>query len=234
MDHAVSASVRNRLLAAAFPDPRALPRGLKRVPLTTRQVLIEPDQPIEHVYFPEGGIVSVFAETGEGDSMEIAMIGAEGMVGLPIIHGVDRSPHCSCVQVAGEALLITARDLEAAMVDHPALRKLLLRYAEVAFIQSAQVAVCNARHRLECRLAHWLLQAHERLDGDRIPLTHDALGQLLGVRRAGVTSALQTLESAGAIYHGRGRITVHDRDRLEELVCTCYRRLKTESQRLLG
>jgi CRP-like cAMP-binding protein len=227
-------AVRNRLLAVVLErDSTRIAKRLELVLLASRQILTEANQPIEHVFFPQSGIVSIIAQTGEGDRMDIGMIGWEGLVGLPIVHEVDRSPHCCCVQVAGEAMRMTAADLQRAMQERPDLRRVLLHYAQAVLFQAAQIAICNARHRLEGRLALWLLQAGDRLDNNKVPLTHETLGLLLGVRRAGVTAALNALESAGAIYHGRSRVIIHDRVKLEAATCSCYGLIKAEFDRLL-
>ena len=225
----------NRLLAALPLDDfgRLLPR-LEPVPLEVRQALFEPNRPIEHVHFVEAGLVSFVAGTNGSGLVEVALIGCEGMVGLHVIFDVETSPHRALVQVAGRALRMSAGDLRQAMEEIEALRTLLLRYAQAQMVQAAQGVACNGRHTIDGRLARWLLQAHDREDGDRIPLTHDLISQMLGVRRAGVTTALGALEDAGVIDASRGCITVLDRAGLERASCECYGIVKAEFDKLLG
>ena len=225
----------NRLLAALPADDlgRLWPR-LEPVRLEAKQALVEPNRPVEHVQFVEAGLVSILAGTSGSGYVEVALVGCEGLVGLPVIFGVETSPHRAVVQAAGRALRMSAGDLQQAMEEIEALRTLLLRYAQAQMVQAAQGVACNGRHTIDGRLARWLLQAHDREDGDCIPLTHDLISQMLGVRRAGVTTALGDLETAGIIEASRGCITVLDRVGLEQASCECYGIVKAEFDKLLG
>jgi len=184
-------------------------------------MLIEANEPIRHAYFPENGIASILANTSEG-RIEVGMVGREGMVGVPLVLGHDRTPHGFMVQAEGEALRITAKDLQRANKDTPSIHALLLRYVHTMMVQTAHTAFANASFTIEARLARWILMTHDRVDGDELPLTHEFLSLMLGVRRPGVTVAVQTLEENGLIRAARGRITVLDRARLEHVADSAY------------
>ena len=175
-------------------------------------MLEEPHEPIKHVYFMEAGLASVVASNGY--SIEVGIIGREGMTGLGIVMGDDRSTDKTFIQAAGSGLRMTADDLRLAMDKSKTLRVSLLRYARVFAVQFAQTAVANGRAKIEARLARWLLMAHDRFDHGPFPFTHEFLALMLGVRRSGVTVALHFLEGRGVIKASRGSITVLDRKAL--------------------
>src|SRR3954451_13204574 len=217
MAHPQQASVRNRLLAALTPDAFwLLQPHLEPVPLELRQWLIEAGKPIQHVYSPEHGIVSVLADTSQG-RIEVGLIGPEGMAGVPVGLGIDHSPHGYMVQAEGEARRIPAQDLRTAVRHSPSLHSAFLRYAHALMVQTAQTAYANAGFTIEARLARWVLMTDDRLERDDLPLTHEFLSMMLGVQRPGVTLAIQALEGGGLIRAKRGSITVLDRARLEAL-----------------
>ncbi|HEV7253054.1 MAG TPA: Crp/Fnr family transcriptional regulator [Mesorhizobium sp.] len=225
--------LRNDLLAAlpreAFAELR--PR-LERVPLSRKQILHERHVPLRYAYFIEDGAASVLSKTDDRGFAEVATLGRGDLVGVCLALGLTRSPHRCLVQVPGEALRIGAEELSRALEALPALRKLLLAYVQAAMVQSAQLAVCNTRHSLRERLARWLLLAHDRLDGDEIPLTHQSLSRAIGVRRAGVTTAMGRMEEAGIVRRGRGRLVILDRAALEAASCRCYGTIKAEHRRI--
>src|SRR3954449_11019817 len=211
------ASVRNRLLAALTPDAFwLLQPHLEPVPLELRQWVIATQQPIQHVYFPKHGIISLLADTSEG-RIEVGMVGPEGMAGVPVVLGIERSPHGYMVQADGEALRIPSQDLRTALRQSPSLHSAFLRYAHALMVQTAETAYANAGFTPEARLARWVLMTDDRLEGGDLPLTHEFLSMMLGVRRPGVTAAIQMLESNGLIRASRGRITVLNRAGLEEV-----------------
>jgi CRP-like cAMP-binding protein len=215
-------SVHNRLLSGLAPEDFGLVQPhLESVPIDLRQWVIEAGQPIQHLYFPEHGIISILADTSEG-RIEVGLIGPEGMAGLPVVLGIERSPHGYMVQAAGEAVRITAQDLRTALRHSPSLQAGFLRYAHTLMVQTAQTAYANAGFTLEARLARWILMTDDRLEREELPLTHDFLSMMLGVRRPGVTIAVQTLESDRLIRARRGRITVLDRTGLEEVADGAY------------
>jgi CRP-like cAMP-binding protein len=214
---------RNRLLAALPPDSlaRLLPQ-LRPVELPTRQTLHVPGQPIDNVVFPETGWVSMVATLEDGDGAEVGLIGFEGMVGLPVLLGTDHDDLEAMVQCPGTALVLSSHAFRHALDDDPSLRDLLLRYVLVHHGQVARTAACNGRHRVEERLARWLLMAHDRSQGDDFPMTHEFLSMMLGVRRAGASVAAAMLQKAHLIRYDRGRIAILDRDGLEAAACECY------------
>jgi CRP-like cAMP-binding protein len=228
------AAARNHLLAALTADDFDLLQArLEKVPLNFRDMILEARAPIQHVYFPERGIASILANTSEG-RIEVGMIGREGMVGVPVILGIDRSPHGFLIQAAGEALRITAQDLRGAIAQSPSINARLLRYVHAMMVQTAQTAYANASFNIEARLARWILMTHDRLESDDLPLTHDFLSMMLGVRRPGVTVAVQTLEGGGLIRASRGRITVLDRAKLEEVADASYGGSEAEYASIMG
>ena len=226
---------RNRLLAALPPEDlaRLWPR-LQPVELVFRQVLHAPEQPITTIYFPETGYVSRLAPLDDGDSAEVGLIGSEGMTGLAILHSGDSDSFELMVQVPGTALSLGAAAFREALDSIPSLRALLLRYALAHFEQVARTAACNNLHHTEQRLARWLLMAHDRVEGDKFPMTHEFLSMMLGVRRAGVTVAAGTLQKAGLIRYAAGRMEITDRPGLEAAACECYGIARRAHDRLLG
>jgi CRP-like cAMP-binding protein len=225
----------NRLLAALEPhDLERLRPHLEAVQLPTGTVLLRPHEPIAFVHFLEAGLSSDVAVTGHDRPVECGLAGYEGLVGLPILLGTDRGIHESVMQVGGHGHRIASAELRRAMEESPSLRRLLLNFAHVFTSLSAQTAACNARHSIERRLARWLLLAHDRMADDRVPLTHEYLALMLGVRRAGVTVALHELEGGKLVRAGRGLITITDRPGLEARSCGCYGIVVREAERVLG
>jgi CRP-like cAMP-binding protein len=235
MSHPLSSIIRNRLLRALSSDDLSLLQPfLEPVALHVGDALVEPNKPIGHVDFIEQGIVSVVAISQGDKRIEIATLGREGMTGLPLIHDLDRSPHLTFIQVEGSALRIGAEDLQAAMAASPSLRTLLMRYAHTVWIQTAQTALANGRYTVNERLARWILMSHDRLDGDDVPLTHEFLALMLGVRRAGVTVSLHFLEGEHMIKSTRGHIRVIDRAKLEAAAKDSYGLPEAEYERVIG
>jgi CRP-like cAMP-binding protein len=228
-------ATRNRLLAALPPDDlaRLWPR-LEAVELPFRQVLHAPGEPIEAVYFPETGYSSMLAYLESGDAAEVGLVGYEGMVGLPLLLGADRDDIEAMVQVPGTALRMNAQAFREELERIPAFRTLLLRYALVHHGQVARTAACNGRHHIDQRLARWLLMAHDRVEGDEFPMTHEFLSMMLGVRRAGISTTAGTLQKAGFIRYQRGCIEVTDRPGLESVACECYGIVRRAQDQLLG
>lgn len=234
MAHPQQAAIRNRLLKA-FPSEdfcRIAPH-LQPVDLTIQDELIVPDRPVEHLYFLESGIASITA-SGADRKVEVGLVGREGLVGaVPILTGSRCIPHDHFVQVAGQAHRIDVAPLYAAFEESSPLRRLLLRYIQVEFVQVRQTAFANASFTIEARLARWLLMCHDRLDGDEVPVKHEFLAMMLGVHRSGVTLGLQNLEGAGRIRSRRGRITVLDRTLLIALADASYGVPEAEYARLI-
>ena len=227
-------SIVNRLLASlSANDFASLLPHLEAVSLDTRQVLIEPNTPIAHVYFPETGMSSV-TNNSSGGKIEVGVVGREGMVGLPIVLGIDQTPYEFFMQIPGHGWRIAAQDLEQAMAHSPSLHRQLLRYVQAAHVQASETAFANANSDVEARLARWLLMCHDRVEGDDIPLTHEFIAMMLGIRRPGVTVALHVLEGMHVIRAKRGMITILDREKLKELADDAYGLSEAEYTRLIG
>jgi CRP-like cAMP-binding protein len=227
-------SISNRLLLAlAQEDLNALRPRLEPVPLPHKQILASPNAPIDHVYFPQEGMVSLVQPLENGAMIEVGMIGAEGLVGMPVLLGADTSPLEAMVQIPGSALRIEAGVFREEVGRRTAFLGLLLRYVQALHIQVSLSAACNGRHTLPERLARWLLTARDRAASNQMPLSHEFLAMMLGVRRAGVTVALGTLKAAGLIRNSHGQVTILDRRGLEGACCECYHTVRNEYQRLV-
>ena len=215
MQQKPSISAKNRILSRLSDDDAALlTPDLEPVELALRQVLETPDKPIQHAYFIEYGLASIVAANGH-KRLEVGLIGCEGMTGLPIVLGNDRSPHETFMQVAGNGQRIAADKLRAAIAQSGSLGRALLAFAHAFLNQTANTALSNGTATLEERLARWLLMANDRLHGDEVPLTHEFLSLMLGVRRAGVTVALHYLEKRGLISLSRKQILISERKGLK-------------------
>lgn len=190
---------------------------------------------MQDAYFIERGLVSVSAHSGPGSTVEVWLIGSEGMTGAPVVLGDDdRPPLQRVVQVGGEAYRISRGSLRAALRESEQLRALLLRYVQVVLLQAAQESACNSTHDLKQRLSRWLLLALDGLGSEKIALTHRTLARLLGVRRASVTACLGKLAEEGAISTTRGAIEAKDRAKLSASACDCYGLIRGEYRRLIG
>ena len=221
--------VRNRLLATLAPaDFSLLEPQLERVPLPAGMRLIEPNTPIEHVYFLEQGIASVVATTPQDHRIEVGIIGREGLTGVPVLLGTDRTPHECFIETAGEGMRMRADGLRRAMAASATLQQHLLRFVHAFTVQIGQTALANASHLIEERLARRLLMCHDRVDGDDLVATHEFLSLMLGVRRGGVTVALQSLEDKGLVSTRRGQVRVVDRAKLEAVAGDSYSVPKTK------
>jgi CRP-like cAMP-binding protein len=226
---------RNRLLAKMSAQDLALVTAhLEDITLKERQVVEVPNKPITHVYFVETGVVSVVAVNAEDHRIEVGVIGREGMTGSPLVFGDDRAQHSAYMQIGGSGKRIAAPAFAAAMNQSQTLRALVLKSAQAFMIQSAHTALANGRAKLEERLARWLLMAHDRLDSDAVPLTHEFLAVMLGVRRAGVTVALHSFERRGLIATKRGQLTLINRAGIEEVAGSFYGIPEAELKRLMG
>jgi CRP-like cAMP-binding protein len=212
----------------AFLDPLMEPVDLKQ-----GDVLFEPLQPIKHVYFFNRGLSSEIAINADGHRIEVGCIGYEGFSGIPVVLGVDQSPHRSFMQAGTSALRIASTDLKQAMMATPAFSSLLLRFAHVFMIQIAATALADGRYKVEQRLARWLLMSQDRVGGE-LPLTHEFLSLMLGVRRPSVTDALHVLEGKQAITAERALIKVRDRSKLRALAGRAYGAPEAEYQRVIS
>jgi CRP-like cAMP-binding protein len=195
-------------------------------PFNLRKSFEEPQHTVESVCFPESGMISMVAVGRTGRTVEVGLIGREGMTGISVVLGATQSAQRSFVQIAGSGYCISASHLQEAMNSLPSLRVYLLQYAQRFFDQVANTALANGIDTLEQRLSRWLLMGLDRVDGMRLPLTHDFLATMLAVRRPGVTTAIHDLEGRGLIKPERGTILVIDREGLEELTGEAYIALK--------
>ena len=227
--------VRNKLLRLIPAEE--LSRALnvcERIQLLPRQVLHHYKLPMEYVYFVESGLVSVAARVGRDKFVEVWLIGSEGLVGAPVLLAAKTVPlHRRTVQVGGEALRIRTRDFSKILEDLPHLRSVVERYLAAVLVQTSQSGACNSYHDLKQRLARWLLVARGALGGDKMPLTHEMLAELLGVRRASVTECLEVFQKQGTISTKRGWVTVEDAAGLSALCCDCFGLIEREYARHL-
>lgn len=223
----------NRLLDA-LPDEELerLHLHLEIVSLGLKDVLIKPDEPIEHVFFPINGACSMIATMADGQEVEVGTIGNEGMLGLPVFLGRETVPLGTISQVPGEAVRMRSEVFRKEVRPGDRLHELLHRYAEATFVFAAQSSACNRLHSVEQRASRWLLHTHDRVGKSEFPLTQEFLAQMLGVRRASVSGVARKLQRAGLISYGRGRIAVLDRSGLEAKSCECYGVIRAEFDRL--
>jgi CRP-like cAMP-binding protein len=198
-----------------------------------RQVLIEPNEPIEHLYFPEAGFASITTD-GTGSKIEIGIVGREGFVGIPVALGTDRLPFQVFVQSAGHGLRIATASVQQAIAQRSSLHRRLLRYSQALNVQTSATAFTNAQYTVEMRLARWLLMCRDRVDGDEFAFTHDFIAMMLGVRRPGATTIIHALEGHGLIRAKRASIAVLDREGLERLADDAYGLPEAEYKRLMN
>jgi len=189
---------------------------------------------IRHVYFPTQGFASLMIETDRKDSLEVGLVGEEGMVGTPLVLGVEDSALRALVQGSGSALRMPSASFVRLLNDHVPLRRVLGRYVQVQLSQLAQTAACARFHVIDRRLARWLLMSHDRARTDSFDVTHAFLGYMLGVRREGVTQAAGLLQGRNLIEYTRGRVTVLDRRGMERASCSCYEADRATYARLVA
>jgi CRP-like cAMP-binding protein len=218
---------------AALPKPELdrLAPHLSLVTLGLRTSLMN-GEPTRYAYFLESGIASVVLPMADGTTVEVGVIGKDGVVGLPILLGADRMPGQTFIQVAATAYRIDAHLLKEEFERPGALRQHLEKYLLANLVQSAQNAACNRLHSIAERLSRWLLICRDRLETDQIPLTHEFLAQMLGAPRTTVTLAAGILQQAGLIDYSRGHVAITNRAGLEQVTCECYRVVRDEFRRL--
>jgi CRP-like cAMP-binding protein len=233
-NRAPSIAVRNQLLSALPPKVLAslIPK-LRPVPLAVADSLIASGKAIEAVYFVESGCVSLVTTLKDGTQAEVGFVGHEGMIGLPLIVGVDTGFEDAFVQATGTALQMEAGAFRRTLEEIPSLQARLYRYSEAMRSQAMQTVACNGHHSLEQRFARWLLMAHDRSEGDDLPVTQEFLALMLCVYRPSVTLIAGALQRVGIIRYARGHIIILDRTALEAKACDCYAAVQRRFNTLL-
>lgn len=227
----------NRLLAALpAVDRERLGPFLESQNVDLKQVIFAPGKRIDGVYFPGAAVVSILTTMDDGTNVEIATVGSEGMVGVPLFLGSTVMPRreFSQAQVPGDVVRMDAGTFQDERAAGGALHDIVQRYVLAYFSQTSQQVACNNLHSVEQRCSRWLLLTHDRVGSDEFPLTQEFLAEMLGVRRASVTVVAGILQEAGFIRFRQGRMTVVDREGLERLSCECYRITRAEFDRILG
>jgi len=229
-----TASAGNHLLES-LPDAEreSLMEHLRPAHLMVKTVLFDPGQPIPFVYFPVDGVISLVTPLADGNIVEVATIGNEGIVGVPLVFGGSLAVR-AISQVGGRTLRMDAGEFIRGLERLTEFRALVQRYVQALFGQISQAAACNRLHSNEERLSRWLLMSHDRVGTDTFPITHEFLGQMLGSRRATVTLSAGLLQSAGLIRYHRGRVTISDREGLESVSCECYGIIKAALDRVVS
>ena len=221
----------NKILAALpHEEFEQLQPKLREATFKLGEIIYRAEEPIDYVYF----IVSWLATLEDGNTVEAGVIGPEGLAGVSTLLGARSTPNQALTQAEMHGLRISSRDLVGEFRKNGELNRMILRFVHSMFTQVAQTAACNRLHTLDQRLARWLLMTHDRTDGDGFPLTQDFLSRMLGVRRAGVSVAANSLRQNGLIDYHRGDIRVLDRDGLEGVSCECYEIVKEEYEQTLG
>lgn len=225
---------RNHLLASLFnAGCEGLQSRLELVAMEFGDVLYQAESKFVHVYFPTTSVVALLAVMEDGASDEIACVGSEGVVGVPLILGAEQSPHRVVVRSPGYAFRLNGRQLLEEFNRSRAAQNLLLRYTQALLMQISRTIACNRHHSIHQQFCRWLLSSIDRLPSNELWLTQEAIAGMLGVRRETITKEVGELQAAGLITNGRGRIVVIDRPRLEARACECYREINREFRRLL-
>lgn len=231
---ALRAPPTNRLLAALPKEEyRKLLPDLEQFPLIFGELIYRPDAGVRHVYFPNSGIVSLLADVDDGGSLEVGIVGREGMAGMSVFMGVKTSPNRALVQGAGSALRMKATTLRSMTDNGGSLSRLLRRYSYSLWAQLSQSSVCNLYHPIDARLARWLLMTRDRMEANEFPITQEFLSSMLGVRREGVNKAAGKLQHQRLISYTRGILTILKPAGLGASACKCYRIIKKEYDRAL-
>lgn len=199
---------------------------LEQVRLPHRLILHESGEKIDFAYFLNEGLASLVVLTIDGRSVEVAIVGREGVVGSPLAVGLQRGPYRSIIQLAGSGFRIKAELMQQKLAQTPQLRLLINRYVLMQGLQIAQIAACNRLHEIDQRLARWLLMCRDRVDSDLLPVTHESLAQMLGTGRPSVTLAAGMLQKTKVIENARGAVRILNREKLESAACECYKAIQ--------
>jgi CRP-like cAMP-binding protein len=232
--HSDHAPQQNRLLAALSPaEHDRLTPHLELISLALGTVLYEAGDRLRHVYFPTDAIVSLLYVLEDGASAEISVVGNDGLIGIALFMGGETTPSRAIVQSAGCAYRLLGQRMKDEFHRNGEMQLLMLRYTQALLTQMGQTAVCNRHHSVVQQLCRWLLLSLDRLACNELTMTQELIANMLGVRREGVTEAAGKLQKLGVIDYSRGKITVRDRPKLEQLCCECYAVVKKETDRLL-
>ncbi|HEY6806430.1 MAG TPA: Crp/Fnr family transcriptional regulator [Pyrinomonadaceae bacterium] len=235
MDAQITGAAVNRLLnSLPAAEYERLAPELKPVALSFGQVLYEIGDAIKHVYFPNDSIISLLSAMSDRSTLEVGMVGNEGMAGISVFMGVDVSLTRAIVQGAGSAISMTSTTIRREANRLGPFHQLLHRYSHSLHSQISQSSACNRFHSVDARLARWLMMTSDRLGNDEFRLTQDFMSKMLGVRREGVNRAASHLQAAHMIRYSRGMIAILDRVRLEARACECYAIMKNESDQYLN
>ena len=219
----------NRILAALpHEEFERLRPKLREINFRIGETVYLPEQKMDYAYFVNRGIVSWLATVESGNTVEAGVIGPEGLAGVALVLGASSTPNQGLAQSEVQASRIDPKDLIAEFRQNGRLSEMLLRFVQSMFTQVAQTAACNRLHTLDQRLARWLLMTHDRSGDSKLPLTQEFLSRMLGVRRAGVSVAANSLRQQGVIDYHRGDIVIIDRPGVEGLSCECYKIVKQE------
>lgn len=225
----------NALLKTMSPDAlAALEPLIEYVDMPLKKLFSKGAKAIKNVFFPCSGMFSLIRTLEDGSTIEVGLIGNEGFVGVPLLLGARASSLDALVQGAGTAISMPAAVLLNLTESNRSFRDRLLLYAQCFHVQVSQTAVCNARHTVPQRLARWILETHDRMGQPELSLSHEFLSYMLGVRRAGITVALQQFTAKGLVTTGRSKVTVRSRAGIEKAACECYRTVRRETQRLMA
>ena len=227
---------RKNFLLASLPDVEfeRVKSHLEPATLKLGRVLYESGDKMDYVYFPTTAIISLLYVMENGGTAEIGVVGNDGILGIALFMGGDTTPNRAVVQSAGEAFRMKAKDLMAEFTLGGVFHNLLLRYTQALITQISQTAVCNRLHSVDQQFCRWLLLSHDRLNSDKLVMTHDLISNMIGVRREGITMAARKLAEKKLIKNVRGSITILDRQGLEKAVCECYNVVNNEYNRLLS
>lgn len=228
--------IKNRILAGlTHEEYERLAPHLQETSLSLGTILYDFDEPITHVYFPNNDTLgSLLTGTEHDAAIEIGVTGSEGLLGFCVLLGIETTPHRVLIQIPGTALKIKAAVLRREFRQGGRLHDSVLKFTHALFTQASQTALCNRLHSVEGRLARWLLTVHDRVESDQFPLTHDFMARMLGANRSSVSLTAATIQQAGYIRYSRGKLTVLDREGLEDTSCDCYRIVKKRYEDILN
>ncbi|MBD2257405.1 Crp/Fnr family transcriptional regulator [Pseudanabaena sp. FACHB-2040] len=235
MPQQLGPDIENQILAALPEEEyeRLLPK-LEKVHMEFHQTVCEPDQPIEHIYFPLNSVVSLLSLMENGETAEVGIVGYEGIVGLPVFLDADSTTNLAITQIEGEGMKMKAADFKEEANRQGSLQTLLKRYTQARLMQVSQSAACNRFHSVEERFCRWILMNHDRARKDEFVMTQEFASQMLGVRRPTVSVVASMLQKAGLIRYRRGNMTILDREGLEAGCCECYQIVRKDFEQLLG